>query len=82
MPSHQDIHRPHLGSWIGCVAVDEGEDWLVSKWVFFFLFFLGGGGCVGSKCFLLVGSLKNSFLAVWLDFFETAVEKYKYFASQ
>ena len=50
--------------------------------IFFLIFFLGGGGCVGSKCFLLVGSLKNSFLAVWLDFFETAVEKYKYFASQ
>ncbi|XP_058966570.2 THO complex subunit 6 homolog [Pocillopora verrucosa] len=26
---NEDIHRPHLGSWIGCVAVDEGEDWLV-----------------------------------------------------
>ena len=32
--------------------------------IFFSFFFGGGGGCVGSKCFLLVGSLKNSFLAV------------------
>lgn len=26
---NEDIHRPQLGSWIGCVAVDESGDWLV-----------------------------------------------------
>ena len=34
MLSLQDIHRPKLGSWIGCVSVDESQDWLVSDWVF------------------------------------------------
>lgn len=34
MLSLQDIHRPQLGSWIGCVSVDESQDWLVSDWVF------------------------------------------------
>lgn len=28
----QDINRPQLGSWIGCVAVDKSEDWMVSTW--------------------------------------------------
>ena len=28
---YQDIHRPQLGSWIGCVTVDESQDWMVSK---------------------------------------------------
>ncbi|CAH3175938.1 unnamed protein product [Porites evermanni] len=26
---NEDIHRPQLGSWIGCVSVDESQDWLV-----------------------------------------------------
>jgi len=26
---HEDIHRPELGSWIGCVTADQTGDWLV-----------------------------------------------------
>ncbi len=32
--------RPHLGKWLGCAALDSGEDWLVSVHLYFLLFVL------------------------------------------
>jgi len=29
---NESCARPNIGKWIGCVAVDKADDWMVSHW--------------------------------------------------